>query len=107
MSPHKGWKTQVHTRDVLRKIESQWKGGSAEIRELRVAASKEIAEEWGVDNRTITAQLKTFERPCLRSILAFDDLVPQVLRALRRLRASDPDHHGPELQALHEAWPRR
>ena len=32
MSPHKGWKTQVHTRDVLRKIESQWKATVLEVK---------------------------------------------------------------------------
>ena len=103
---------QAQARDVLRKIDAQWKGGSLEIRDLRISAVKEVAEDWPspggghLCHETVHRNLKECFDPHLRDIHAFDDLVRRALPILRKLRESDPGADEPEIHALCSVWRR-
>ena len=99
------WRSWAQARDVLRKIDAaQLKEGSLEIRDLRISAVKEVAEDWHLCHQTVHRNLKQCFYPHLRNIHAFDDLVRKALPILRRLRESDPGADEPEIHTLRCVW---
>ena len=105
-------KNSDQTSKVLIYIETHWKGGEAEMPDLRIRATKEVAKLFTsrrrdsgkhIHHKTVHRALKECFWPHL-SIKEFDDLALQAIPIIRKKRATNPNEDEIELRTLREVW---